>query len=218
MKGNFKTPSSSSGEPNTGSNVTQAQKVAPEKKLFCFYCQQLGHKATVCPVHKAKLTGFCYVPREEDSVNNVRKTQNVQVTVNGQCMKALLDTGSSLSLLKKSHMSHVPFDNLVSVQCVHGDVKQYPQTEVNVCVQDQTYLLNVAIVDDLPADMILGRDLPVLTELLHSVETCVSTSNAVNVACPVMTQAQVKAGLQPLPDFHHSLLQGRTKGPRKTRC
>lgn len=216
VKGNFKTPPSSSGEPNTDS-VTQAQKVAPEKKLVCFYCQQLGHKATVCPVRKAKLTGFCYVPREEDSVNNVRKAQTVQVTVNGQCMNALLDTGSSLSLLKKSHMSHVPFDNLVSVQCVHGDVKQYPQTEVNVCVQDQTYLLNVAIVDDLPADMIFGRDLPVLTELLHSVETCVSTSNAVNVACPVITRAQVKAGLQPLPDFHHSLLQGGTKGPRKTR-
>lgn len=54
-------------------------------------------------------------------------------------------------------MSHVPFDNLVSVQCVHVDVKQYPQKEVNVCVQDQTYLLNVAIVDDLPADMIGKR-------------------------------------------------------------
>lgn len=39
-----------------------------------------------------------------------------------------------------------------------------------MCVQDQTYLLNVAVVDDLPADMILGRDLPVLTELLHSTQ------------------------------------------------
>ncbi len=34
-------------------------------------------------------------------------------------------------------------------------------------VQEQMYLLNVAIVDNLPADMILGRDLPVLYELLQ---------------------------------------------------
>lgn len=114
-------------------------------------------------------------------------------------------------------MSHVSFDNLVSVQCVHGDVKQYPQAEINVCVQDQTYLLNVAIVDDLPADMILVRDLPVLTELLHSAKNDVTTFVNVDVACPVVTRAQVKAGLQPLPDLHHSLPQGGTKGPRKTR-
>lgn len=85
-------------------------------------------------------------------------------------------------------------------------------------VQYQTYLLNVAIVDDLPADMNLGRDLPVLTELLHSAKDCVTTSDQVDVACPVVTRVQVKAGLQPLQDFHHCLLQDRTKCPRKTCC
>lgn len=87
----------------------------------------------------------------------------------------------------KEVMSHVPFANLVSIQCVHGDVKQYPKLKL-MCVQYQTYLLNVAIVDDLPADMNLGRDLPVLTELL------------------------------PLQDLHHCLLQGGTNCPRKTCC
>ncbi|XP_053090965.1 uncharacterized protein LOC128318532 [Pangasianodon hypophthalmus] len=216
MKGNFKNAPSSFEGPQGGLNVIHGQKVAPEKRLVCFYCQQPGHKATVCPVRKSKLTGFCYVPGEEDiEEDNAHRTQYVQVTVNGQCLNALLDTGSSVSLLKRSHMPHVPFVKLVTVQCVHGDVKQYPQTDVNVCVQDQIYMLNVAIVDDLPADMILGRDLPVLTELLQSGKDCVNTS--ANVACPVVTRAQVKAGLQPLPDFHHSLLQGGTKGPRKTR-
>ncbi len=137
-------------------------------------------------------------------MNNKCKTQYVQVTVNGQCVNALLDTGSSLSLLKRSHMLHVPFAKLVNVQCVHGDVKQYPQTEVNVGVQDQMYLMNVAVVDDLPADMILGRDLPVLTELLHSTRDYVTTSDHAGAACPVVTRAQVKAGLKPLPDLHHS--------------
>lgn len=74
-KGNFKSFPSGSDEPHVDSNGAHAQKVAPEKKLVCYYCQQPGHKATVCPVRKSKLTGFCYVPREEDiDVNNTRKT------------------------------------------------------------------------------------------------------------------------------------------------
>ncbi|XDV39343.1 hypothetical protein PO909_008599 [Leuciscus waleckii] len=87
-------------------------------------------------------------------------------------------------------------------------------------VQEQMYLLNVAIVDNLPADMILGRDLPVLYELLqptikdseHSFATA-----TVNLSCPALTRAQVRAGLQPLPDLDGSLLQGGTKGPKKSR-
>ncbi len=88
-------------------------------------------------------------------------------------------------------------------------------------VQEQMYLLNVAIVDNLPADMILGRDLPVLYELLqptlkdskHSV-----TTTTVDLSCPALTRAQSRAGLQPLPDLDSSLLQGGTKGPKKSRA
>jgi hypothetical protein len=155
-KGNVKHFPSGSDKPHVDSKVVHTHDLAPEQKLVCYYCQQPGHKAIVCPVRKAKLTSFCYVPREGDNELNIaRNTQYIQVTVNGQCLNALLDTGSSLTLLKRCHMSHVPFVSLVNVQCVHGDVKQYPQTEITVCVQDQTYLMNVAIVDDLPADMIL---------------------------------------------------------------
>lgn len=33
--------------------------------VVCFYCQQPGHKASVCPVCRDKLTGACYAPRGE---------------------------------------------------------------------------------------------------------------------------------------------------------
>ncbi len=193
------------------------------KDLLCFYCQQPGHKAAVCPARKAKLTGFCYVPREGDSdFDSVGESQNVyDVIVNGQELKALLDTGSSLSLLKLCFVNNVNYVNTTSVQCIHGDIKQYPRAEVMVEVQEQMYLLNVAIVDNLPADIILGRDLPVLYELLqptikdseHSV-----TTTTVDLSCPALTRAQARAGLQPLPDLDSSLLQGGTKGPKKPRC
>ncbi|KAL0155309.1 hypothetical protein M9458_049572, partial [Cirrhinus mrigala] len=37
------------------------------------------------------------------------------------------------------------------------------------------------------------------------------------LSCSVVTRAKARAGLQPLPDFDDSLLQGGSKGPRKTR-
>ncbi|XP_046704256.1 uncharacterized protein LOC124385150 [Silurus meridionalis] len=92
-----------------------------------------------------------------------------------------------------------------------------PQTEVNVSINGQTYLLTVAVVETLPADVILGRDIPVLPELVQvNWEEERSRSN-VQLACPVVTRAQVKTGLQPLPDTDSSLLQGGTKGSRKSR-
>ncbi len=44
----------------------QGLRSTVEKGIISFYYQQPGHEASVCPARKAKLTGFCYVPREED--------------------------------------------------------------------------------------------------------------------------------------------------------
>ncbi|XP_026094089.1 uncharacterized protein LOC113066406 [Carassius auratus] len=147
-------------------------KLATTPKLICFACQQPGHKASVCPARKAKLTGFCYVPRENDGeVDSVGLGQGnnmlLDITVNGHALKAMLDTGSALSLIKSCHVVNVDYDTTTKVQCVHGDVKPYPKAEVLVGVQGQMYLLRVAVIDTLPADMILGRDLPILSELVN---------------------------------------------------
>ncbi len=75
-----------------------------------------------------------------------------------------------MSMLKLCYVTNVDkYLNTASVQCVHGDdVKRYPRAEVLVEVQDQMNLLNVAIVDRLPMDMILGQDIPVLNYLLQA--------------------------------------------------
>ncbi|XP_073668194.1 uncharacterized protein [Paramisgurnus dabryanus] len=198
---------------------TQGQHPSLGKGLICFYCQQSGHKASVCPARKAKLTGYCYVPREEDNVrDSVGNLRNCcDVTINGQTLQALVDTGSSISLIKPCYVHNVDYLMTTSVQCVHGDIKQYPQAEVTVGICDQMFLLTVAIVDNLPADMILGRDIPVIYDLLPTKNVNVYEDAIANLSCPVLTRAQAKAGLQPLPDFDDSLLQGGTKGPRKSR-
>lgn len=83
------------------------------------------------------MTGFCYAPKEEKDTDIGGEEQISQmlldITVNGQSMKALLDTGSSLSLLKSRHVSNVNYASTMAVQCVHGVVKRYPWAEVFVC-------------------------------------------------------------------------------------
>ncbi|KAL1246972.1 hypothetical protein QQF64_034274 [Cirrhinus molitorella] len=203
-----------------GGNISVQKPKSERQELVCFYCQQPGHKASVCPVRKAKLTGFCYVPREEDNDIDfgVESQMLCDVTVDGHSVKALLDTGSSLSLLKPGFVSKIDYATTTTIQCVHGDIRRYPRAEVVVCAQEQSFLMNVVIVDDLPGDMILGRDLPVLFELLQTtMNSDTVTSATVHKSCPVVTRAQAKEGLQPLPYLHCSLLQGGTKGPRKPR-
>ncbi|XP_040924761.1 uncharacterized protein LOC114846931 [Betta splendens] len=192
------------------------------KELVCFYCQQTGHKASVCPARKAKLSGYCYVPREGDvKLRRGRESLSAcHVTVNGCCLQALLDTGSALSMVQSGFGSNVDYVNTVGVQCVYGDVKRYPQAEVLLEVQGQTYLLMVAVVASLPTDMILGRDLPVLCDLLQSTERSTGNVDSVlpgHLSCPAFTRAQARAGLQPLPDMDESLLQGGDRGPKKSR-
>ncbi len=182
------------------SGHAQSPKSTGGKELLCFYCQQPGHKAAVCPARKAKLTWYCYVPREGDlELGAVRETLTTcDVTVNGHSLRALLDTGCSMSMIKSCYVTNVDYLNTASVQCVHGDVKRYPRAEVLVEVQDQIYLLNVAIVDSLPTDMILGQDLPVLNDLLHatgkdSVNVATATETPVNLSCPAITRSQARA-------------------------
>ncbi|XP_005756011.1 zinc finger protein 232-like, partial [Pundamilia nyererei] len=65
------------------------------KDFLCYYCQQPGHKASVCPIRKAKVTGACYAPRleaEPTRVQPVDVQRYKKVIVNGQQVTALLDT------------------------------------------------------------------------------------------------------------------------------
>ncbi|KAM7394882.1 hypothetical protein PAMA_006561 [Pampus argenteus] len=203
---------------------TAPNQQASGKDFLCFYCQQPGHKAAVCPIWKAKVTGACYAPRPEVGPVEKRTGQIHQyktVSINGQQVTALLDTGSFTSLVKHSlvPVGCVDYSRQTDIVCVHGDKHPYPKAEVTVTIDEQPYLLTVGVVENLPVEIILGWDLPVLINLLHEKEVPAKTDcgeGNVNVSCPVITRAQAK-GVQPLPDLDSSLCEGGTKGPKKSR-
>lgn len=93
------------------------------------------------------------------------------VPVKGNCksLTAMLDTGSSLSLIGICYVPGNCIDcgHQTLNHCVHGDQLQQPIAELTVEIQGQMYLLKVGIMENLPFELILGRDVPVLSDLLE---------------------------------------------------
>ena len=211
------------------------------KELICFYCQQPGHKASLCPIRKAKLSGACYVPRPEEHRHMLNTKKYKSVAINGETVNALLDSGSSRSLVRQDlvPVSSMDYNQSEDILCVHGDKHIYPTADVTVDIDGQTYLLTVGVVANLPVPALFGWDLPILLDLLLGND---HGDVDVTCACPVLTRAQAKASAQTHPDLvsgldvdgtqvqvdegtnelpfanlNDGLFEGGTKGPRKSR-
>ncbi|XP_038159198.1 uncharacterized protein LOC119795330 [Cyprinodon tularosa] len=173
--------------------------------LTCYYCQQPGHKASLCPLRKPKSVELCVVPSKEHnyelSDGLIPHKHVVDVMINGKAVKALADTGSSQTLVKSSFLNNVMpnFNKLVNITCVHGCQKEYPTADVTIEVESQAFMLTVGVVNQLAYDVILGEDLPILDSLVQE--------NSVAYSCAVMTRS-MKKGLEPLPDADDDLYEG----------
>lgn len=116
------------------------------KEIVCFYCQQPGHKASVCPVRKAKVSGACYAPRPEVRSREATTLHRYKtVTINGQQVTALLDSGSFMSLVKRNlvPVGTVDYKRQENILCVHGDERLYPKADVTAVINEQSYLITV---------------------------------------------------------------------------
>lgn len=58
----------------------------------------------------------------------------------------------------------------VNVCCVHGDNTPLPTEEVYIEVLNQSYLMKVGISETIPCPILLGKDMPMLGELLQDTE------------------------------------------------
>lgn len=115
---------------------------SPAKTLVCYLCGMEGHTKPMCPENSAKLTQMCFVPRNHDNseIKLDRGLKMTSVEINGDTLKALIDTGSTQTLV---HRQFVPLNSInmtetIPVCCVHGDEKPYPTADLYIKVQDGT--------------------------------------------------------------------------------
>ncbi|XP_076844741.1 uncharacterized protein LOC143489530 [Brachyhypopomus gauderio] len=142
-----------------------------DRVFKCFNCNQLGHKINVCPLLQSSAR-LCYSPRREHSFKPVADTKEslVDVKINNKTVKALIDTGASQTLVSAKCVPnlHVKQELKLRVKCIHGEEQTYPTAAVDIEINGQMYRLNVGILDQIPYTVVLGRDLPILIDLLTS--------------------------------------------------
>ncbi|KAL6457906.1 hypothetical protein MHYP_G00331360 [Metynnis hypsauchen] len=179
------------------------------EEVRCYYCGELGHTKPYCQRRKNRPTLLCTVPRLEPRIVGEQEIgPTISVLINGQQEKALIDTGSTQTLVRESLIPREEWrEARVKVSCVHGDERSYPTAEIYLTVDGQTFLVTVAVADQLPYPVVLGQDIPVIVDLLPKSQQCL-----------VMTRAQrAREALAELP-FHDSETEVGSCKPVKTKA
>ena len=127
--------------------------------MVCFNCKKYGHPAWNCPEKDA--LHCCDLKKPEVYRSGLVEGKKVN--------KILLDTGCSRTMI---HKSWVPPHKLkegeaVTIRCAHGDTVLYPLADVNMEVDGLPITVEAAVSETLPTAVLLGTDVPQLTELLR---------------------------------------------------
>ena len=87
-------------------------------------------------------------------------------------VKLLLDTGSVRTLVWRELVpeGRVLVGNVEVVWCAHGERVRYPLTNVDVEVGGRRFTVQAGVSKNLPVQMLLGRDVLQLLELLVATE------------------------------------------------
>ncbi|XP_058623918.1 uncharacterized protein LOC131534852 [Onychostoma macrolepis] len=85
-----------------------------------------------------------------------------KVKVNGRPFRALLDSGSAVSLVQTHVLApRTECKTSLPITCVHGDTRQVPTRRVTISTALGSWPVEVGIMKDLPIPVLIGRDLTV---------------------------------------------------------
>ncbi|XP_040276366.1 uncharacterized protein LOC120991641 [Bufo bufo] len=88
------------------------------------------------------------------------------ISINGHPVKALLDSGSLVTLVHESLVaSRGPGKQTIRIVCIHGDQREYPTTCVTLSTLGREIQQVVGVGRQIPYAAILGRDCPLFWSL-----------------------------------------------------
>ncbi|KAI2646030.1 Retrovirus-related Pol polyprotein [Labeo rohita] len=92
------------------------------------------------------------------------------VFLNGKPLKAILDSGSTVTLVQSRLCPPLPGQKgLLPITCVHGDTRQVPARRVTISAANGAWPVEAGLVKDLPVAVLLGRDWTGFDRLLAAV-------------------------------------------------
>ncbi|XP_078793179.1 uncharacterized protein LOC144987743 [Oryzias latipes] len=209
-----------------------------KQDVRCYQCNEIGHTQYTCPATRQNPPSLlCTVPRPSQPVQVQKEVVTVPVLINGQRKEALLDSGCFKSVVLESLVPRDLWNEATAtIGCVHGDEKAYRTAEVYLTIDGQTYLMPVVLVPELPFSVILGRDVPLLFDLIQQAhakmdggvcETSVQAQrkpvgsdhqHAVSLCNIVTTRANAARNLLEELPFHNTELEISPVKVRKSRA
>ena len=140
--------------PRSGSRETKSLA-----EIVCYKCNQKGHLARNCTSKNL------HVQEEKDN-----PCMFVKGEVNGQPVTRIqLDSGASRTIVNRCLISPADIgEKSIVITFGNGTYGEYPLAAINVKVDNQEYCLEAAVVQDLAAELLLGRDVPLCKHMVKS--------------------------------------------------
>ena len=142
----------------------------------CFDCGEEGHIARGCP-HRADVSmpsaGEAAMGRPCGLLTACWAMDSGEATLtpvqaNGRDVTALLDSGSSVTLVRPEFAGQPTQPDMVGVTCVHGETRQYPTTSLELGTVRGRCQGPAGVVENLPVAVLIGTDCPLFQALWDS--------------------------------------------------
>ena len=150
-----------SGASGTGPRESPAR---PTREVVqCYNCGQRGHVACRSP----DSTFFLWKSAGPAGLSNYRSGDNY-LWRNMSCWEdVLLDTSCSRTFVRSNLVPQEKIIDreVVTICCAHVDTVLYPVVSVELEVEGRPITVEAAVLDTLPMAVLLGRDVPVLSDL-----------------------------------------------------
>jgi len=185
----------SEGDKHTNTNKQQERSRRDLSKVECFNCHKKGHYSANCPGNDGLFCRGVSTPQKNCGLASGLTKPGI---IEGKTVTdILLDTGCSRTLI---HQKLVPEDKLlpgeaVTIRCAHGDTVLYPLAQVHLEVDGHSLNITAAVAERLPVSVLLGTDVPLLTELLSGKLATMKPVSKIENAL-VVTRAQAKKQLE----------------------
>ena len=157
---------------------------------YCSKCKRRGHTTSQC----RKKALFCNAGRRQSIYKKADLEEQrllCRGTVEGKTVKDIqLDTGCSRTVVRSDLIDKkkIVDGETITIQCAHGDTVSYPLAEVELQVEGRLITVEAAVSDTLPRSVLLGTDVPEMSELLEQRKTGKHKGKAL----VVMTRRQAK--------------------------
>ena len=150
--------SGSLGQANSKPAVgVQRSKTNVKGDIQCWECKKYGHMAVACPERKSSTKRANSKPVMVATQGLGKQLVLRDGKLDGRDVQVLLDTGSETSIARASLVDPSKCtQQTVKVKCVHGDIIAYPSATVDLKIDGWEREITVALVSDVPVDVVLA--------------------------------------------------------------